>query len=162
VNDRFRPPLHVLWRESHASSAVLASLAASVPAAIVSGLLLLLLDGPVFLRIGSIVVDPAPGRDAWLAAVVTHLALSALFSVVFGILVAFTAHHLTPVAGAAWGAFFGLVVWLVWFVLLLPSIHRELSDATRLGLLYHVVFGATMGALFHFARIHEKERHQIT
>ena len=54
-----------------------------------------------------------------------HLMASAIAGVVFGLLVAFTAHHLAPVAGALWGAFYGVTIWLVRFVLFLPWLSRE-------------------------------------
>jgi hypothetical protein len=159
----FRPPLTALWRESHATSALLAGLAASVPAAIVSAALFFAADflhrrppGTTLLTVGAV-----GGATTWGGALAVHLAVSALFGGIFGLLVAFTAHHIAPVAGAAWGAFYGLLVWLVWFVLILPWVERDLAVQTRTGLLWHLVYGATLGFFFHYARVGERRRHRV-
>src|SRR5262245_22316406 len=88
-----------------------------------------------------------------------HVGASLFFAAIFGVLVAFTAHHLTPSAGAVWGALYGLLVWLVWFVLFLPFVLPDLAGRTRLGLLWHLAYGATLGALCHALRPGERRRH---
>ena len=158
-----------MWRESHASSAVLAGLLASIPAALVSALLLTLFDvaagvrpGSTLLRIGLLVAGEESTGTLWLSAIGLHLAVSAVLGLVWGGLVAFTAHHLNPAGGAIWGGFFGLVVWLVLFVLVLPWLHPTLAAATsaRTGMAWHVAWGMTLGAAFHFMRAGERRRHR--
>jgi hypothetical protein len=87
--------------------------------------------------------------------------IGAAWGTIFGITVAFTAHHLPPLAGMFWGAVYGLGIWLVWFVLILPLMRPALAGHTRLGLLAHVVFGAVLGGTFHFVRVRsERRRHR--
>lgn len=162
-NDVFRPSLLRLWRDSHASSALVAGVAASIPAALVSAALFFAADvlhrrplGQTLLAVGAIA-----GAGSWAQAIALHAVLSALFGAIFGVLVAFTAHHIAPVAGAAWGAFYGLLVWLFWFVLILPWVDHDLAMQTRTGLLWHLAYGATLGFCFHYARIGERRRHRL-
>lgn len=147
-----RPPLRVLWRESHATSAVLAALVASVPAALVAALVMA-------------AGDLLAGRSA--TAILGELGFarlflgSAAFAAIWGVLVAFTAHHLASAAGALWGSLYGVAVWIVAFLLFLPFIDPALTAATpaRVGILFHIAWGATLGALFHAVRLRERERH---
>lgn len=157
-------PLRVLWRESHASSALLAGILASIPASLVSAAFFFAADllhgrplGGTLLTVGAV-----GGARSWAAALGVHLAVSAFFGAIFGVLVAFTAHHIAPVAGAAWGAFYGLLVWLVWFIMILPWIERDLAIQTRTGLLWHLAYGATLGLCFHHARVGERRRHRLS
>jgi hypothetical protein len=113
--------------------------------------------GETFLLIGRIVGV----AGSWVASSMIHLAASAVAGAVFGLLVAFTAHHLAPAAGALWGAFYGVAVWLVGFVLVLPWLQHDLAVQTRTGLLWHIAYGATLGFVFHFARVSERRRHRL-
>ncbi len=158
-----RPSIRTLWRESHASSALFAGIIASIPAALVSAALFFAADllhtrplGSTLLRVGAVA-----HAGTWATALTVHVAVSALFGAVFGLLVAFTAHHIAPLAGAAWGAFYGLLVWLVCFVLILPWVESDLAVQTRTGLLWHLVYGATLGFCFHYARAGERRRHRL-
>lgn len=148
-----RPPFRALWRESHAKSAILAALAASVPAA-VAAVATMILGDELLGRSPLTVLSAAGGPLRILVA-------SAAFAAVWGILVAFTAHHLAPLAGALWGSLYGVAVWLVGFLLLSPWVAPQLSAVTplRLGLLLHLAWGATLGALFHVVRVTERRRH---
>lgn len=148
-----RPPLRVLWRESHATSAVLAALAASIPAAGVTAAFMALGDS-LLGRPATTLLDVMGGPWALLAG-------SALFATLWAVLVAFTAHHLAPAAGALWGALYGVGVWLVLYFLILPWVNPELAAATpaRVGVLVHAAWGAALGALFHPVRVTERRRH---
>lgn len=135
---------------------------ASLPAAGVALLVLIAVDalfgrpfGTTPLHLGGVVDD-----ETWTTAITVHIMASAAASVLFGVLVAFTAHHLGPTAGAIVGAFYGVGVWLFWFVLLLPLFERTLAAQVRLGLLWHMAWGATLGFVFHFARVSERRRHR--
>ena len=158
-----RPSLATLWRASHASSAALAGLVGSVPAAVVALLVLMLGDfvagrpfGTTPLHLGEII-----GHESWWGVLVVHFAMSAAAAVLFGVLIAFTAHHVGPTAGAVCGAFYGVAVWLIWFVLVLPLFDRFLAAQIRLGLLWHMAWGATVGFVFHHARVSERRRHRL-
>jgi hypothetical protein len=154
--------MRALWRESHASSAIRAAFLASIPAALASAAVLALLDvvagDPADASLREI--GAALGRPTWPTSLLVHFATSAFFALVWGILVAFTAHHLAPLAGAFWGALYGVLVWMVWFVLVLPWFQPALAARTRAGLLWHVAWGVTLGACFHLARRGERRRHQ--
>jgi len=159
----FRPSIRTLWRESHASSALVAGIVASIPAAIVSAALFFAADllhhrpiGTTLLAVGAVA-----NARTWVAAIGVHVFASALFGATFGLLVAFTAHHIAPLAGAAWGAFYGLLVWLVWFVMILPWIEQDLATQMRTGLVWHLVYGAVLGFCFHYARAGERRRHRL-
>ncbi|MBI4512292.1 MAG: hypothetical protein HY698_21850 [Deltaproteobacteria bacterium] len=117
------------------------------------------------LRIGDLVPLGDTTREGLVAvALLIHATVGIGWGATWGILVAFTAHHLAPAAGAFWGAIYGLAAWFVSFFLVLPWIHGELVTHTpaRVSILWHATYGAVLGALFHFARIRERERHRIT
>jgi hypothetical protein len=142
-----RPPLRVLWREAHATGALAAGLVSSLPASAAAALVFAVHDA---------IYHSTTLR--YLGA--GELALGAIWGAIFGVLVAFTAHHLPPLAGTFWGALYGLTVWLVWFVLILPLMQPELAGHTRLGLAAHLAFGAVLGATFHVVRVSERRKHR--
>ncbi len=125
------PPVRVLWRESHATSALLAALAAAVPA-----------------WLAALAVIAATERAPDWPYALRLLAGSLVASAIWGVLVAFTAHHLAPFAGAIWGALYAILVWLV--ARLVPHAPAFFPC---------VVWGAVLGPWFHLARLRERARH---
>jgi len=154
-----RPSFGEIWRETHAASAIRAGIAAAIPAAMVSALVLVVAPSATFRAIGRLIAPAAEPRLLWWSAVFVHLTLSLFFGAIWGFLVAMTAHHLRPMGGLVWGALYGVGIWLVGFVLLLPHLGPELAVRTRVGLAWHLLYGATLGACFHAARRRERQRH---
>jgi hypothetical protein len=143
-------PLRVLWRESHATSALVAGLLAAIPASLFAAIVIYLRDRLVS---GPPAVELVPPG--------AYLAWCVGIGGLFGVTVAFTAHHVAPPAGAFWGVLYGVLVWLVGFVLVMPWIRPELAVHTRLGLLWHIAYGASVGAFFPLCRFGERKRHRV-
>ena len=166
-----RPSLRILWRESHASSAASAGALAGLPASLVAAVALVLLDlaagrapAQSLAAIGAVWPGaPLAGPRLVLLALALHLAAGACLGVVFGVLVAVTAHHLPPLTGAAWGSLLGLAAWFVGFHVILPWVAPTIvaEVPAREAILWHVAYGAATGWLFHFMRPRERERHRV-
>lgn len=165
-----RPSLIVLWRASHAGTAVIAGVLAAIPGAALSGLAIGLADwlygrSAMFTwrQIATLAL-PAGGSagEVMVVALGMHMVASVFLGVLWGILVAFTAHHLSPLAGSLWGALYGVVIWFLAFFLILPWWLPDLVLETpaRIAIAWHVVYGATLGGLFHYLRPRERARHE--
>lgn len=161
--------MRILWRESHASSAASAGALAGLPASLVAALVLVLTDGATgkaptatLAAIGA-TWPGGSGAGPVLVALALHVAIGVLVGAAFGILVAFTAHHIPPLTGLAWGSLFGLAVWFVGFHVALPwAVPAVVTEVpARVAILWHVVYGATLGGTFHFMRPRERERHRV-
>jgi hypothetical protein len=125
-------PIGMVWRESHATGALAASMVASVPAWLAAVALVAAIHGA-----------PTVSRAiAWLA-------VSILAGGAWGLAVAFTAHHLSPSAGAVWASLYSLALWIV----------VRVAGVRDPGPLAHVVWGAALGPWFHLVRLGERRRH---
>jgi hypothetical protein len=89
-----------------------------------------------------------PGFDALAVAlgVGTHVAISVFWGVLFGSI----AHGIGRAATVWAGAFWGVVVWLCMFGLVLPRLggHLAQGGGTPGVLLAHLIFGVVLGAAF--------------
>jgi hypothetical protein len=138
-----RPSWRVLWHQSHATSALWAGLVAAVPAGVHAAVVLVLAD---------LVVGRPPATTLLALGPLAHALLCLFWGAVWGLVVAFTAHHLSAGAGALWGGVYGLGIWLVQDRLVFTWL------GPPEGLLAHLVYGVTLGSLFHYARARSEHR----
>jgi hypothetical protein len=97
--------------------------------------------------------SPSDGTGLWVAGL-THLAVSAVYGLAFGLIYTFIAQRLrweiTWWLTLALGAAYGLVLWLLAVYILLPGAAYPLSEITPTVLVgAHLVYGLTLGALIY-------------
>jgi hypothetical protein len=104
------------------------------------------------------------GSDAAVGLLV-HLVVSAGWGALFGLVVAYTAHHLFPREGLWWGALAGIVIWVVDVYVLLAALDVSAMHALPVwfGALCHLAYGSVLGLSFHALRPHavEEGRHRL-
>lgn len=93
------------------------------------------------------------GSDAAVGLLV-HLLVSAGWGALFGLVVAYTAHHLFPREGLWWGALAGIVIWVVDVYILLAALDVAAVHALPVwfGALCHLAYGSVLGLSFHALR----------
>jgi hypothetical protein len=90
---------------------------------------------------------PGPDAGAVILGVVCHLAVAAVWGVLFGILAFGLGRGETIAAGVAWG----FVVWIVMYYLVLPALGLgKMAHSTPVGgaILSHVIYGIATALLF--------------
>lgn len=144
----------VLQKTSTSEAAVLGLFSGLWAGLVMAGFLLLaiVLGGAGF-REAIAGFSPSDGTGLWVAAF-THLAVSAVYGLAFGLIYIFIAQRLrwkiTWWLALVLGAAYGVILWLLAVYVLLPGtsfLLREISATLFVGA--HLVYGVTLSALIY-------------
>jgi hypothetical protein len=94
--------------------------------------------------------DPGLQQGVAVVGALLHFSIAAGWGTIFGIVAGYFLEDLTPKEGIEIGAFFGTIVWVIDFFVLVPQVDPAAAQAIPLwfGAVIHVSYGSVVGLTY--------------